>query len=254
MKTPDYSTRAALTELMDDRSIDEGELRATLGELDDINRKLGGYGPSRSGVAKLLPRDCSHFSLLDVGTGGGDFARDLRHWATRKGKHVRIHAIDISPTILDIARQRDRADARSSTQESIQYEVADLLGLPDDQRFDIVHAALLLHHFNGPSARTALAKMLALSRWGVVINDLHRHPLAYHSIQWLTRWRWRNRLIRHDAPVSVLRAFRRKELADMAGSLGSGRIDIRWCWAFRWQLVIHKHMNVSSVETREGKA
>lgn len=218
---------------MDDPTIGADEMRSTLGELATINRLLGGYAPSLEGVAALVPETARELTLLDVGCGGGDTCRRLADWAAARGLTMRILGIDLLSSAVEYA-----ADS-SPGYDRVDYRVADLLQL-DGEGFDIVHAALVLHHFDDAAAHDALAKMLALARWGVVVNDLHRHPLAYHSIRLLTRCLSRNRLIRHDGPVSVLRGFRRPDLERLAEATDAPTPEIRWRWAFRWQMVLRK--------------
>ncbi len=43
-------------------------------------------------------------------------------------------------------------------------------------------------------------------------------------------------MFRHDAPLSVRRAFRRAELAALADRAGLDGV-ITWHWAFRWRFV-----------------
>jgi hypothetical protein len=76
------------------------------------------------------------------------------------------------------------------------------------------------------------------ARVAVVINDLHRHALAYHSIRWLTRLFGGSYLVQNDAPLSVARAFRRADWERMLADAGIRRYELRWCWAFRWQVII----------------
>ncbi len=74
---PDYEQRSHLTELIDDLPGDSEEVQRMFTELAFINRALGGYRPSLDGLAELLPAGATTLSLLDVGTGPGDFARRL---------------------------------------------------------------------------------------------------------------------------------------------------------------------------------
>ena len=53
------------------------------------------------------------------------------------------------------------------------------------------------------------------AKHGFFINDLHRHPLAYHSIRILTSLFSKSYLVKNDAPLSVLRGFKKKELEDL---------------------------------------
>ncbi|HVA66744.1 MAG TPA: methyltransferase domain-containing protein [Elusimicrobiota bacterium] len=232
--SPDFSARSAELELMDSPNVEPKELRRTLEELSSINRWLGGYGPSLDALVALLPEDSRKFSLLDVGCGGGDTVRRIADWAKARGKDAEIEGIDLSETSVLYAQEKSRAHPR------LRFLVKNLDDVRGDGRYDIVHAALLLHHFPGQTAVEALGRMHALCRYGVIINDLDRHPAAYWSIRLITRALSRNRLIRNDAPLSVLRAFKRSCLKDMARQAGLPAPDIRWRWPFRWQMIIRK--------------
>jgi hypothetical protein len=76
------------------------------------------------------------------------------------------------------------------------------------------------------------------SRSGFFINDLHRHPLAYHSIRLLTCFFSKSYLVKHDAPLSVLRGFKKKEMEELLNSAGIQHYKIQWKWAFRWLVIV----------------
>lgn len=230
----DFSVRSATAELMDAPDIPTAELYRTLDELTVINTTLGGYRPSLLGIRQLLPRQARQLRLLDVGTGGGDLPRKLLAWATRRGIDARVLGVDLLPSAIDYAREK----SAGSTQ--LEFESVDVHDLDDGDRFDIAHTALTLHHFDNEHAPTLLAKMYALSRWGIIVNDLHRHPVAYCSIRTLTTLLSRSRLIKNDAPLSVLRAFRKHELMALVEAAGLPLPEISWHWAFRWLVVIRK--------------
>jgi len=78
------------------------------------------------------------------------------------------------------------------------------------------------------------------ARIGIVINDLHRHPLAYHSIRYLTKWFSKSYMTQYDAKLSVLRGFYREELENLLIEAGWENIEISWQWAFRWLVVARK--------------
>ncbi len=231
---PDFARRRREFEIMDDPEIDAREVASALDELALLNRALNGYAPSIEGIRRLLPAGVRAFSLLDVGSGGGDLAKRVHSWANARGVEAQILGIDVSAPAIAHARRR-YADT-----PQIDFERADLLELPAARSFDIVHCALALHHFDGESAIAALKQMFALSRWGVVINDLHRHPLAYLGIRALTRVFSNSRMIRNDAPLSVLRAFRRADFERLAREAALGEPSIRWHWAFRWRVLFRK--------------
>ena len=231
---PDFTRRSTELEIMDAPDIAPDEIRITLEELELINSTLGGYAPSLRGLDWLLPDSCRRVRILDVGTGGGDTPRRMVRWAKRRGIEASVHGIDLSTPTVEYARERARG------QPNLEFQCIDVYDLRVDEPFDVVHAALTLHHFNDDGAAKVLRKMYSLSRWGVVINDLQRHQLAYHSIVWLTRLFSKSRLIRNDAPLSVLRAFTRGELARLVAAAELPLARIAWHWAFRWLVVIPK--------------
>lgn len=231
---PDFSRRSIEREIMDDPEVDERELTEALGQLALINRTLGGYGPSIAGVRSLLPANERRFSLLDVGTGGGDGARRLHSWAAARGVEARIRGIDLSAAIVERARHQCRGI------DAIDFEVQNLMSLKGHETFDVVHCAIVLHHFDDAAATAALEKMFALCRWGLVVNDLHRHPLPFYFIRLLTSVLSRNRMIRNDGPLSVRRAFRRQDLERLARAAGLPHPRIVWHWGFRWQALFRK--------------
>jgi predicted nuclease with RNAse H fold len=78
--------------------------------------------------------------------------------------------------------------------------------------------------------------MQRLVQSGVLVNDLHRHPLAYVGIWALSRGLGMARMVQHDAPMSVRRGFRRRELEALAEKASLPSPSVRWHWAFRWTL------------------
>jgi hypothetical protein len=44
--------------------------------------------------------------------------------------------------------------------------------------------------------------------------------------------------VKYDAPLSVLRAFKKRELISVLAQAGVEKYSLKWKWAFRWQLVI----------------
>ena len=122
-------------------------------------------------------------------------------------------------------------------QAKIKVEVADALALPyADQEFDVAIAAMFLHHFAHENAVQIVRSMQRISKHGILINDLHRHPFAYYGIYALTRLLPAVQMVRNDAPLSVLRGFKSSELKSIAESAGLINFSLKWRYAFRWVL------------------
>ncbi|MBO2009996.1 methyltransferase domain-containing protein [Hymenobacter negativus] len=227
--------RASGPELMDDLTLASDALRQNLDELETINTWLGGYQP----VLNALQRLRSHFPagrplrVADLGSGGGDTLRHLARWARQKSVSVELTGVDANQFMLDYAA------GKSAAYPEISYRKSDIFS-PEfqAQSYDIVTCSLFCHHFTDDELVTLLRQWQQQAQVAVVINDLHRHWLAYHSIKWLTRLLGGSYLVRHDAPLSVARAFRRADWVALLARAGITQYELRWRWAFRWQLVI----------------
>lgn len=219
--------------MMDDLACSGPVVRQTLHELDVINAWLGGNRVTIDGVRRLVkglpPRS---LTVADLGCGGGTMAALLRS-AFRDAVHpLVVTGIDANPNIVNVAIERHG--------EGIQFAALDIFSDAFRQlKFDIVTATLFFHHFTTPQLSEFIRQLLSQAAVGIVINDIHRHWLSYHSIRILTKLFSRSPMVRHDAPVSVLRAFSRQDLQDMLAAADVRTYTIRWRWAFRWQVVIY---------------
>ncbi len=88
-----------------------------------------------------------------------------------------------------------------------------------DGAFDVVTCSLALHHFEPPAARALLRELRRVARLTPVVCDLRRSALAY-AATWLWSRGSRNRLTRHDAPLSVRRAYTPGEALALARASG----------------------------------
>jgi ubiquinone/menaquinone biosynthesis C-methylase UbiE len=172
-------------------------------------------------------------SLLDVATGSADIPRALRRAASRRGQSVDITGLDQSPDVL--------AEAGRYGGQELSLVRGDARHLPfGDAEFDIVSLCLALHHFDPEDAVLVLTEMWRVARSGVVVIDLHRNAVAYCGVWLLTRTMARNRLTRHDGPLSVLRAYTVPEVRDLVATAGIDGGDVRWHPPARVSLVARK--------------
>lgn len=232
---PDFSIRSDELELMDDLSLEGDALAQNLEELEVINRRLGGNKVVIRALEQMLPELRAmdrKIEVADLGTGGGDLPRAIIEWARKKQLDIRVIGVDANPFMVDFARDK------ATEYPEVEFEIADIFSPEFTQRkFDICLCSLICHHFEDEAVVKMLAQLEAQSKLGFVVNDLHRHPLAYYSIQFLT-WLLRgSHLVRNDAPLSVLRAFKRKELEELARKARISHFELKWKWAFRYQLI-----------------
>ena len=208
------TTRSAAHEFLDGEMLDALELRKNLREMAMLNRLPGGIGDSVRAVERLLG-DQSEATVLDVGTGSGDFARRLR-----RRRHVEVIASDVRPEILEIAAR----NLAGSNHVSLLRADARALPLGDGE-VDVAHASLLMHHFDPDDAITALAEMRRVSRLGVVINDLRRGPLPFAMTAAAVLVLSRGAYTRHDGVLSARRAYTLAELDTLATRAGLKRVS-----------------------------
>jgi hypothetical protein len=105
-------------------------------------------------------------------------------------------------------------------------------------KFDIVVATLFMHHFTNEQLIRFFRSLKDQTKIGFVINDIHRHFLALHSIRLLTSIFSKSPMVKNDAPLSVRRAFTREDLVTILADAGITTYSLKWKWAFRWQLIV----------------
>jgi len=227
-------TRSAEVEIMDDLDCHGEVVDQTLRELEVINRLLGGDYVTINGIEKLIDDTAARsFVIADCGCGGGDLAMKIVKWGRRRGLQLKVEGIDANPHIVEFAKNNCKHVS------DITFEALDVFSEAFRRRkYDILTATLFVHHFDNDQLADLFSSMRSQARIGVVINDIHRHSLSYHSIKWLTRLFSKSAMVKFDAPLSVRRAFKRRELVDILQRAGIIKYKITWKWAFRYQLII----------------
>lgn len=230
---PDLTERSTRAELMDDHTIGGAELAEALGQLRVINYVLGGGQPTLEGVVRLWKRAGrpGRLRMLDMGAGSGEVSRKLLAWADRQGVEMTITLVDVHPDTCAVAAAFHRNEPRITVQQGDVFQLAPATA-------DIVTASLFTHHFPSPLLPALVTCLVRAARFGVVINDLQRHPIAWLSIRLATLLLSRNRMILHDSPLSVQRGFRRAEFEQLRALPELAMLRCSWRPMFRYLVVI----------------
>ena len=225
-----FLQRSYEKEMLDRHDIPFDAIAKNMQELDTINTWLGGHAISVGGLKKFL-KDKRQVSIAEIGCGGGDNLLALCRYCRSRHIGVKLTGIDSNPHCVSIAREKiPRQDASFILSDYRRVVFG-------NEKPDIIFSSLFCHHFTDEQLVDMLKWMQANSGAGFFINDLQRHPFAYHAIRLLTKWFSRSSLVKHDAPLSVLRGFTRGEWERLLHQAGIANYSLRWKWAFRWLLV-----------------
>jgi 2-polyprenyl-3-methyl-5-hydroxy-6-metoxy-1,4-benzoquinol methylase len=231
---PDFSTRSSEAEIMDDLNCTGYVLERTLRELEIINKWLGGNRITIDALEQLLesyPKD-REITIVDLGCGGGDMLRIIDSWGKNKKFRLILTGIDANPNIVAFAKQN------LAPYPHIQFQTLNIFSEEfRSQKYDIVIGTLFYHHFSNDQLIQFFRQLKKQVAIGFIINDIHRHWFAYYSIKLLTQSFSKSSMVKYDAPLSVLRAFKGRELRKMLERTAAENFTIRWKWAFRWQVI-----------------
>jgi 2-polyprenyl-3-methyl-5-hydroxy-6-metoxy-1,4-benzoquinol methylase len=229
---PDFSIRSTEVEIMDDLNCSGHVLDRTLRELEIINKWLGGNRITIKSLEQLLPKNNREITIADLGCGGGDMLRMIDSWGKNRNLKLNLIGIDANPNIVAFAKRNLVAYPH------IQFRTLDIFSEEfQRQQYDVVIGTLFYHHFSSDQLVQFFKKLKQQVTIGFIINDIHRHWLAYYSIKLLTQAFSKSPMVKYDAPLSVLRAFRRRELRKLLDATAIENFTIRWKWAFRWQVI-----------------
>ena len=233
MTQPELKYRSSERELMDLPGVDVQEIHKALHELKLINKWLGGNKVITSGL-KELTLGVNDFSIVDIGCGGGDVLALIHKWGFNNRKNIKLAGIDINASIIAYASKN------LNNIPGVKLFCSDVNKLPAGLKFDYSTCTLFCHHFDDQEVVELIKVMYHISNRGVLINDIHRHWLAYHSIKYLTMLFSKTYLVKNDAPLSVARSFTLEDWKRILDKAGISNYKISWKWAFRWQIVIRK--------------
>ena len=195
---------------MDDPVESLAELEENLRDIAFVNAVFNGTKP----VLRAI-RASGATSVLDVGSGLADIPLALVRDARRRRTEIRVTCLDHSEQMLALAREGTRDDPWLD----FVHGEGEALPFPDDA-FDVAMCNLALHHFEPPAAERLLRELRRVSKITPVVCDMHRSRLAYIASRLWTMVATRNRLTRHDGPLSVHRSYTPLEAVALARGAG----------------------------------
>jgi 2-polyprenyl-3-methyl-5-hydroxy-6-metoxy-1,4-benzoquinol methylase len=223
--------RSDATEIMDDFSISGKILHKTLDTLANINKWLGGNKVTLYGLKKVIKNHPKNvpITIIDLGCGGGDILRKVSKYGKKEGYIFKLVGVDANKDAVDYAREL------SKDYPEISFVACDIFSDAFEAlQYDVVLTTLFLHHFKEDQIISMLSSLKKKAKLGIVVNDLHRHPMAYYLFK-LVCVTIKNTMIIEDGLTSILRGFKRDELENF-----SKKLQVTPQWAFRYQWIIQK--------------
>jgi len=222
------SVRRDATELMDADDLDPATYAAVVRDLARVNRVTLAVRPTLAFLARASG-ERRRLRLLDVGFGDGDALRAIAEWCAKRGVEAELVGVDLNP------RSEPAARARTDAVLPIRYVTGDYADMGGG--WDAVVSSLVAHHMTD-------AQLVAFVRWmeanarDWLVNDLHRHGLAYRGWPVLAaaaRW---HPIVRHDGHVSIARSYRPAEWPPILERAGVA--DARVYRAFPFRLCVER--------------
>ncbi len=196
-------------EMMDRPQPVSRALEDDLTSLEWLNACFGAHRFLREFLGKNFAGERS-LRVLDLATGGGDLPRVAVAWGRKLGVEVTVDALDFHPATLEIAAKR------SEEMPEIRFHRHDIREPWGGGGYDLVMSFLALHHFSEEDGVIILREMRRHEGAVLLACDLERTRLAAAGIWLLTQFVLTAPMTRHDARVSIRRAFSLGEFRQLA--------------------------------------
>lgn len=211
-----FKRRSSELEHIDTGNYTAEEYEHCISELQLVNRWMG----DAHALKQTLLRDVEEnklkdFSVLDVGAGSGELLRVAAGWARSTGRRF-----------TGVGLELNERSAQAILEESTDFpEIASVRGNAlqlsfSDKEFDYVMCSLFTHHFVDERVVEILREMSRVARRRIFVIDLHRDPVPYFFYTTIGKLVLKNRLLRHDGALSILRSFKADELVRLGKAAG----------------------------------
>lgn len=214
-----------MDEAMDDAALSPAEYARVLRDLARVNVVTMAARPTLGFLRAALARHGKPgvdrpWRILDVGFGDGDMLRRIDTWTRRRNCTAELVGIDLNPgsAAVAIGRSPSHIDFRTG-------DYAALAGEP----WDFIVSSLVAHHMTAYQRIDFIKFMEENARIGWMVNDLHRHRVAFAGYPALAALMGVHPIVRSDGQISVGRSFRPEEWRTMLQDAAIGEAEIqRW--------------------------
>jgi ubiquinone/menaquinone biosynthesis C-methylase UbiE len=211
-----FERRSQKLERIDTGDYTPAEYDRFLREIAFINRMTGDLRTLKRTLFREIEREnLTDFSVLDVGAGSGEMLRYIAEFARETGRKASLTGIDLN----EISAAAIKHESREFP--GISGVLGDAAKMPfADGAFDYTVCSLFTHHLPDETVVEVLREMARVSRRGMFVIDLHRHPAAYALYKLFCLVFRISRLVREDGSLSIKRSFKPTELLNLARKAG----------------------------------
>jgi ubiquinone/menaquinone biosynthesis C-methylase UbiE len=211
-----FKQRSYELECIDTGDYTPEEYESCISELQLVNRWMGDAHALKQTLLKDVEQNSlREFSVLDVGAGSGELLRVAATWAKETGRIFKGVGLELNERSALAIREE------SAGFPEITSVRGDALRLPfAANEFDYVMCSLFTHHFVDENVVRILREMSRVARRRIFVIDLHRDPVPYFFYTTLGKLVLKNRLLRHDGALSILRSFKANELLNLGQKAG----------------------------------
>jgi ubiquinone/menaquinone biosynthesis C-methylase UbiE len=211
-----FKRRSYELENLDTGNYTPEEYEGCISELQLVNRWMGDAHALKQTLLKDVEQNrLREFSVLDVGAGSGELLRVAASWARSTNRRFKGVGLELNERSAQAIREE------STAFPEITSVRGDALQLPfADGEFDYVMCSLFTHHFVDEKVVDILREMSHVARRRIFVIDLHRDPVPYFFYTTLGKLVLKNRLIREDGALSILRSFKADELTRLGKAAG----------------------------------
>ncbi len=230
----DFKKRLFQLELLDKQIHQYDDIKNNFNELIFINKNTGGANLTFKGLKKLLENNFNQsLTIVDIGFGAGDFLEYLVNFKIKNKLNWKIIGIDILEESKRFALEK-----YPILIDHVEFVIDDYKNWfsRDNNQVDVITASLFCHHLEDNDFKDFIKLSEEKCKIGFVINDLHRHPIAYYFIKLMCCLFSISEYTKNDAPISVLKGFNKTELKSFFGN----KSLIQWKWAFRYLIIFKK--------------
>ena len=217
-----FKQRSNELEHIDTGAYTPEEYEGCISELQLVNRWMGDAHTLKRTLLKDVEENAlREFSVLDVGAGSGELLRVAASWARETNRSFHGVGLELNERSAQAILDESKAFPEITSVRG------DALRLPFVQdEFDYVMCSLFTHHFLDDQVIRILREMSRVARRRIFVIDLHRDPVPYFFYTTVGKLVLKNRLLRHDGALSILRSFKANELFKLGQAAGLRNVAV----------------------------